>query len=71
MEHLANNTSQKSGGTFGVREAEVLGGDSMRGAAEGNLRSACVCSSYRCMGGWGVPVKMEGRLFKREMGQLQ
>lgn len=26
----------------------------MRGAAEGNLRSACVCSSYRCMGGWGV-----------------
>lgn len=42
----------------------------MRGAAEGNLRSACVCSSYRCMGGGG-PVKMEGRLFKREMGQLQ
>lgn len=53
MEHLPNNTSQKSGGTFGVREAEVLGGDSMCGAAEGNLRSACVCSSYRCNGGEG------------------
>lgn len=44
----------------------------MRGAAEGNLRSACV----QQLDVWGVgvgggPVKMEGRLFKREMGQLQ
>lgn len=33
----------------------------MRGAAEGNLRSACVCSSYRCMGGWGVGSSQNGR----------
>lgn len=34
-----------------------------------------MCAAVRCMGGGGGggggPVKMEGRLFKREMGQLQ